>query len=73
MFEALFDKINVGIGAIGNATGIGSKSRARQTELEAGIMAEQQASQSKNTIKILAVSGVLILVITVIFFTLRNK
>ena len=73
MFEGLFNSINVGIGAIGNATGIGAKSRQKALESAGAIEAEAKAAQSKTMIKILVVSGVLIFIILIIFLTLRKK
>jgi hypothetical protein len=53
--------------------GIGSKSRQAEADNAAQNAAEIEASKSKSLIKILAISGVLTIVIVVIFLTLRKK
>lgn len=68
------------LGAIVPGLGIGSKSRIKEITAAtdaniklAEVTAENDAEQTKNTTKIVVVAGVILLVLVIIFLTLRKK
>ena len=61
------------LGAIIPGLGIGSKSRQAETAAIAKAQIEIADEKAKSYTKYLVISGVLILLITVIFLTLRKK
>ena len=72
--------ISNALGAIIPGLGIGSKSRQAEIAAMGAVNFQQSqsdaaksAAQSKTTIKILAISGILIFLILIIFLTLRKK
>lgn len=51
----------------------GAKSRLKEIEAQTEAMSELQSEKSKSTTKIIAISGVLLIVTIIIIITLRKK